>query len=926
MKKMKDSPARGTPDAKEEKGIAIIMTLGILAILLVVALSFAASARTTMKAASANANVIAARLIAESAAARVVALMGNYDMSQLNNGIAYTHTPSADTNGGTYDWTYHLRTVGYLGSDLLAWEDNAFYTHVASASDAAETPYLNWEYIYDDPTSSDKKIIGRVAYFAWPLTGADPLSLVKSGADESTHPESRIGKEPNEINIASLAEPSGASSWFNAKVPAYNLVGTGAGTMDASARSFGVMFDSSHINVTDSARQQTIEQWFVEDPQATPEAFWIDHNDIDGDGSLGNSTGGTSDAIDSPYELYNRFNLARTDWDDLDTSDSPSSPNDVAYLLDSSSTALTQWSNSGSDNGHCIPWLAAWQSTAPGYSATERSKQIAANLIDYCDSDSIATTDDPNNPTYTGNESTPCINEARVEVEGDISETTNGSGGSDYTFTASLKGLDVEVVNPYPHSTNSNFSLQVTYSVEVEWTPGSGIATQTLTMSGTTTLSGSAPASSYKNVSKLSVDAATTTVSGASGAAKTLAFKLTSLKIRENSSGGDFWDYAFIADSSHMPAGSPISLTAGTPGCVDAEVDDPRQNLKIDDWKDNWTSGGSGIGSLGSVNTAFSPSASGDQESATEPWNVSTMYVANAPMKSLWELGAIHRGAKWETINLKEYNSVVGTGWSGGLKGGNQYSDTTGHDGGDANILDQVKLTSDTDTFDSSTGQYNYKISLSTKSEDVLYALLNRIQIGSDYNEIHAGGLSGTAITGGSVSTLAGNIKAAAPTIKTRGEIATVAELFNGSCGVAQTSDAEKEELIGKFMNLCDLLSSDFYTVVILAQSIKDIGGVTIFKDLDANGAPTSTISESTCGYDVDGKDDSSSGSGNTYYTLDDFKDDSIGSSPEQIATQYGRYDQYADEILAEQKIKVVFYKDPITGKVTVLSYEYLNE
>ncbi len=66
----------------------------------------------------------------------------------------------------------------------------------------------------------------------------------------------------------------------------------------------------------------------------------------------------------------------------------------------------------------------------------------------------------------------------------------------------------------------------------------------------------------------------------------------------------------------------------------------------------------------------------------------STAYIRNAPMQSLWELGAIHRGAPYQTINLKKFKdpndsddpSTPSTSTAG------KYSD------GDAAILDYVKI------------------------------------------------------------------------------------------------------------------------------------------------------------------------------------------------------------------------------------------
>ena len=89
--------------------------------------------------------------------------------------------------------------------------------------------------------------------------------------------------------------------------------------------------------------------------------------------------------------------------------------------------------------------------------------------------------------------------------------------------------------------------------------------------------------------------------------------------------------------------------------------------------------------------TATDPAYSGDAKGQC----LSTAYIANAPMKTLWELGAIHRGKAWQTINLKR---------AGGLSGDTfNYPDNKfvkdnaeagiSYTNGDAGILDQVKLT-----------------------------------------------------------------------------------------------------------------------------------------------------------------------------------------------------------------------------------------
>ncbi|MBO7534397.1 MAG: hypothetical protein J6T46_10445, partial [Victivallales bacterium] len=78
---------------------------------------------------------------------------------------------------------------------------------------------------------------------------------------------------------------------------------------------------------------------------------------------------------------------------------------------------------------------------------------------------------------------------------------------------------------------------------------------------------------------------------------------------------------------------------------------------------------------------------------ASNTRSFSTAYIRNAPMQSLWELGAIHRGAPYQTINLKKFkdpNESEGPE-DPSLPSGS--GSTVGkYSGGDAAILDYVKI------------------------------------------------------------------------------------------------------------------------------------------------------------------------------------------------------------------------------------------
>lgn len=70
----------------------------------------------------------------------------------------------------------------------------------------------------------------------------------------------------------------------------------------------------------------------------------------------------------------------------------------------------------------------------------------------------------------------------------------------------------------------------------------------------------------------------------------------------------------------------------------------------------------------------------------SNPRSFSTAYIRNAPMQSLWELGAIHRGAPYQTINLKKFKDPNASADPANPAPNGKYSE------GDAAILDYVKI------------------------------------------------------------------------------------------------------------------------------------------------------------------------------------------------------------------------------------------
>ena len=166
---------------------------------------------------------------------------------------------------------------------------------------------------------------------------------------------------------------------------------------------------------------------------------------------------------------------------------------------------------------------------------------------------------------------------------------------------------------------------------------------------------------------------------------------------------------------------------------------DPRQNLNPGDWESipaikrvddfikpgysevddfmNISDSGKGeVNKDSSGNNTLSPENNGsnsnmDMELAEEPGYtflstdskktktgrskfISTAVIRNAPMMSPWEIGFIHRGVKWQTINLQKSSSADfsanGDVWK---------NNGTSYAAGDAAILMQIKMTDKIVTF-----------------------------------------------------------------------------------------------------------------------------------------------------------------------------------------------------------------------------------
>ena len=278
---------------------------------------------------------------------------------------------------------------------------------------------------------------------------------------------------------------------------------------------------------------------------------------------------------------------------------------------------------------------------------------------------------------------------------------------------------------------------------------------------------------------------------------------------------------------------------------------------------------------------------------------ISTARIRNSAMESPWELGFIHRGAKWETLNLKKYDANKAYGLtvipvSGGknyILGGGAYNL------GDANILDQIKMTASQKSLE--------KINIASQKADILKALFSQIEIGCPVNSavsIASMASGGTLLTMSDANrqTIMDMFTTSSTTDNlTRACVADNLKTFTGG-----TTDAAQEELVGKIINLVKIAEqggSGNYTIVIVSQTIKDVGGDGSDIDItrtSANGSATQSVACRLGRFDMVGPSGSS--------TLDDNWKENV----------------YGDEITGVQKIVVKIYKG-IDNSITIKSFKY---
>lgn len=967
--------AKFRSSTKGERGVALIFTLGILGLLMVLALGFASSSMTERKIASNAIGSVSAQMLAKSALQRVVAGMtadiqgvgdtffsyassGQYDwLWKLRSLIA---TDSVFQNGTTPGVCWQYVDNGYVNEKK---ELVGRFAYVAIGNGGRLDPSVCVDSGVIHPSTS---------------TYYEAKGYIKTTAPGH---ETRPGIDVYEINLQNLEpSATNYLTWDGGEDNSGNIVNklsskeaaTVAGKLPQGARweSLDKMFNDIGLvpvaPATDTAALKTkrdkLSSWFKLGSTADPEAFWVDDN---------------SDSAKTAQEYYHRFNLRNGNWPASGAQVTQTFFNAVAdggaqrFCPEYNSSGVSSYAEG--TNG--INYLKNWNNAGAFGSAACCKRQIAANLIDYsAPMDAKVTSGDSsgiliapgswaasgtNKPAFVGQKRIPLINEVDVEMQ--CSVTVDCDGGGNYSYSVSIiPRIGVELIDLYGAGQTDSYNtsdvkLYGNVSYEINGVAQTPVDLSTVSLSftpaaGPTPYGWSSGYSTHTNTfATISIPSTSTGTTAPSVSITGVSANVTHAILNYNGSNSQFCNLSMAGALSQDMIGGTSGVVLSIPGASASsttsrygkysyQADDPRVSVTDSAnivWpthvKANEASTGfasSGIMTFGVKNTGVTlalASSSFDYEAVSEPayvglsynQHLSTAYIRGGNMQSPWELGCIHRGKEWQTLNLTAYQAG---------SGGAAYS------AGDANILDQVKFTASTRTYG--------KVNVNSTNADVLRALFSNIYITEDDpssgtrfydNPGNKSGKFVVPVTSG-LNPLADAFATALKGASATGKFKNRAEILRATNGVRQdfcsnassisnyspSTKGMMEEFVGKFINLTKAELGDSVTVIVLAQAFKDAGA-----PWDAGSNAPAADAKTTPQYKdwlgigsnaAQDLDDNSKRKLYGYCSYDETAACGTITMPNPTLAKKGQYDIGIDSILGESKIIATLEWDPTVG------------
>ena len=868
-----------TKKINNQRGSALLLTLGILSLVLILAMSFAFTARTNRQVAKVNADQVKARLLAESALERLMAAMRiSYD------GVVYPPTPPTPPPAIPPAMVFSQATLSEAGASQSYLASSGSGGYSFNASDSEKLPILNffaslpssgYQNIIVRNHNNVDKTIGRIAFFV--LEEANKLDINQILSLNSGIPFVRSGAE----RLASFRESCATGDFF------FDILGDGTsstmspdfdGCYEANTVRLGLQMQELHAD----ARYFLALQrgfWDSSDPTQQTRTHWFSYSHLwnrlgrtdtsqgayDGNGIFANVSGTVSAPIPAgtlrytffsgeDIEAYwdgtterHRFDVTGYEWGGWEhNGDLDGARRLVTELVGSSSRQAFSGTSPAEPNysltdddpatgGFGIPYLVGMRDDG----GKDVSRQVAANMVDFCDSDDTPTYPKPaqwdkdSEPDYFGNERLSYINEIAFEFVG--TRTLNPPYDVELTIRPKI-----ELVNIYKQDDGLLGNVIVTvYGRGTKKVNGG--AEENISSGGNFTASFgpitlvNIAAESFFTITTLpplafspfTLDSSTGvngTLDGTppvDGPPPQISYNIEITKIKvervNNATPPSIWyDFAFWEGTwgFNTEADSSINFLLGqTTGIYSSlEAKDSRCNHRTIawDWMEDILTSKTysttlGFDSLGSQNTNFIPSDVAGNDLEPGPF-YSTAFIPNRPFRTLWELGAIHRGEPYRTLNLSLFTDPAPI----------PPAPPSGYTGiyiqGDAAILDQVKI----GPIKRICGKYNANSSNPVAFEELLRGVNLTDQYGGPYSY-----LTPTYTLPASLS---------ATTSTNRGIFAS--RIPNSGLYTPEpANDREREALIGRTANLLTT-RMDKYSILVVGQALMELDGVSNLADV----------------------------------------------------------------------------------------------
>ncbi len=450
-------------NSSRQRGAALLFALGILSLLLVMGVAFLGNALISQKIAVNSQESASAKLLGQTAIDQVLSHLTLFHLAQVRNAGDF-YASDASSIFSRRSTTAFDNNALTIKRDMIYTDNAPLFTINRGKQGTPVKPLYDgskslaeWVYVHEDGKFSDgsgtvsSKITGRFAYQVLPQTSSSRLSLYAVTAGASR----RAGYNLDSAATARIPQKHRWGVDVDELVPIANTMLAGYWKHDSAELCDPLHEFDNFVNVLSGAKGGSNQLFAVNDENTENRKRFLEHIFTEGRGRVAREAYWGGDG------WYPRFNIGRFSyyWDGtkrvavktsddnnwyqrfLDLSNPPADAAAEKVEIDKIKNtekavdALLKAQTSGGKYTDAfiydgqyevsgLPFLRRLGNNGEkgAFETVEYlRRQIAANLNDYCDEDSIPTSDVPASewgdrvggtaPKYTGNEKTPYINE-----------------------------------------------------------------------------------------------------------------------------------------------------------------------------------------------------------------------------------------------------------------------------------------------------------------------------------------------------------------------------------------------------------------------------------------------------------------------------------------------------------------------------------